>query len=481
MRRRGLRCPRGTSRGARRYDARVSSHPPAPAADGPRVPRRGLGCRELRSRASRVAWVVASAVGFVGLATSAAPARANPPWVAAEHPSSASPTSSRPAQDTPALTLAPPAGEVTAGAVIGVGVFFHNAGEMPRRVVPPERLALRLVTPRSTLETELALATPPAVAFELAPGASRRVSYALALPDTLAGPVALELARPGSASALIQVRRAPSAADPAIADDVTPTASAAETEPARTLPLAPPIPIAEHVIQRFSAHEPNYFLGGDRPTARFQFSFKYQVFDPESEFASEHPWIASMRVGYTQTSLWDVAGTSKPFTDSSYKPEIFWSRDRLDSVRIPGVTQFGLEAGLQHESNGRDGDESRSLNVLYARPVFVLGDPERFHWRVMPKFVAYVFDQSDNPDVERYRGWCDLRVAAGRRDALEVAAQVRVGSGFDRGSVQLDATYPLGSVSDAYLQLQYVTGYGESLLNYDERSESLRFGIALSR
>lgn len=441
-------------------------------------------------------------------------------------PGSASPAHFQQVADPITRVIAPPGVEVESGGTIPVGIYYRNAGPAAHTFVPSERVRVQLVTPRSTLELELVRVEANAGVVELAAGATRYEAYALTLPVELDGRVLVQFPGRESAPALLGVRRkaasdggatppndagpansarnlpgaratitdqgrgaSPSNPDPSAAAPARDRSASADRSPDAVplaadkdgLPLAPPIPIAEHVIQRFSAHEPNYFLGGDRPSTRFQFSFKYQVFDPESEFASEHPWIGSMRVGYTQTSLWDVAGKSKPFTDSSYKPEIFWSRDRLDSVRLPGVTQFGLETGLQHESNGRDGDDSRSLNVFYVRPVLVLGDPERFHWRVMPKFMLYVFDQEDNPDIERYRGWCDLRVAAGRVEGLEVAAQLRVGSGFDRASLQLDATYPLGSVSDAYLQLQYFRGYGESLLRYDEHDESLRFGIALSR
>lgn len=454
-------------------------------------------------------------------------------------PAAASTGSTRQDPDPIHRVIAPPGVEVESGQAIPVGIYYRNEGPDAHRFVPTERVRVQIVTPRSTLDLELVRVEATPGEIELAAGATRYVAYGLMLPVELDGRVLLQFPGRESAPALIQVRRKGSPDEGAVAPDGVgakgvgaeavggdgarkdggdrdvpgkgdSTASGDATggstrgdAPSRApnggqdplqplaphgadaLPLPPPIPIAEHVIQSFSAHEPNYFLAGDRPTARFQLSFKYRVFNPESEFASRHPWISSTRIGFTQTSLWDIGGKSKPFTDSSYKPEVFWSRDRLDSIRIPGVRQFGLEAGLQHESNGRSGADSRSLNVLYVRPVLVLGDPEKFHWRVMPRLTTYVFDLEDNPDIADYRGHGDLRVVAGRIDALEVSALVRVGDGFDRGSLQLDATYPLhalsGGLFDSYLQLQYFNGYGESLLGYDERSESLRFGFALTR
>jgi len=53
------------------------------------------------------------------------------------------------------------------------------------------------------------------------------------------------------------------------------------------------------------------------------------------------------------------------------------------------------------------------------------------------------------------------------------------------GSSDLQATYPLNRLSPGfagYLMVQYFTGYGETLLNYNQREPwSLRFGYAISR
>jgi phospholipase A1/A2 len=59
-----------------------------------------------------------------------------------------------------------------------------------------------------------------------------------------------------------------------------------------------------------------------------------------------------------------------------------------------------------------------------------------------------------------------------------------MGTGANHGSVQLDLTYPtmrfFGSFS-LYLDVQYFTGSGESLLGYNQRTDELRAGLALFR
>jgi len=60
-----------------------------------------------------------------------------------------------------------------------------------------------------------------------------------------------------------------------------------------------------------------------------------------------------------------------------------------------------------------------------------------------------------------------------------------VGDRADRGSLQLDLSYPLlritGDSLAIYAFAQYFTGYGESLLQYDQRVSAFRVGIALYR
>ena len=87
--------------------------------------------------------------------------------------------------------------------------------------------------------------------------------------------------------------------------------------------------------------------------------------------------------------------------------------------------------------------------------------------------------------LPNYRGYADLRVTVGWARGLQLSTTGRLGDDGNRGSVQVDLSYPMmrlfsGSLS-VYLYAQYFTGYGESLLLYDRRSEALRFGFALYR
>ena len=77
------------------------------------------------------------------------------------------------------------------------------------------------------------------------------------------------------------------------------------------------------------------------------------------------------------------------------------------------------------------------------------------------------------------------RVVAGLRDSLQLAAIGRIGRDGNKGSIQLDLTYPLTTLlkgnMDLSLDAQYFYGYGDTLLTYNQRSSIFRFGLALVR
>ena len=55
---------------------------------------------------------------------------------------------------------------------------------------------------------------------------------------------------------------------------------------------------------------PMYFLigGRDPVSARFQFSFRYRIFDEQGVVAETIPVASGVYFGFTQTSLWDLQG-----------------------------------------------------------------------------------------------------------------------------------------------------------------------------
>ena len=212
---------------------------------------------------------------------------------------------------------------------------------------------------------------------------------------------------------------------------------------------------------------------------------KYQLFTDDVWLATRWSGVTNLFVAYTQTSLWDWNEPSAPFYDTSYKPELNYTWQRVDGGHWGEAIRLDLQGGLQHESNGQDDPDSRSLNLAYLRTTVTFGRIGKFQVTVSPKAFVYLGDLSDNSDIADYRGYVELRTILGWSDNVQLAATTRVGEDFDRASLQLDLTYPMWKLpvlrSSVLLQAQYFTGYGESLLRYYERSDSFRAGFALFR
>jgi phospholipase A1 len=228
-----------------------------------------------------------------------------------------------------------------------------------------------------------------------------------------------------------------------------------------------------------SEEDPMYFVLGVRggTTARFQLSFKYRLFDVESGFGRDRPWLSGLYFGYTQNAIWDLSSRSKAFRDTSYRPSLFWKWERSDAKTWLDAARLGLE----HESNGREEPRSRSINIAFVRPEWhwLIGE-ERFEFT--PKFYAYL-DKDENPDIQEYRGYVDWRARYDSGGLWIATAVLRHGTSR-KGSLLLDFSrrtrdLKLGPIS-GYLHVQFFAGYGEDILDYNVRRKSqLRLGFAI--
>jgi outer membrane phospholipase A len=230
-------------------------------------------------------------------------------------------------------------------------------------------------------------------------------------------------------------------------------------------------------------HRPIYVLiGPDSPNVKFQFSTKVPLLAPGSP-EDEDPVLSNLYFAYSQTSLWDVRRPQQATIDTTYMPEAFFAtRTPPFEARRFGASALGFQIGVQHESNGRPGDDSRNVNYVYVQPTVYFGDPQRFHAEFAPKAKVYFGRQSDNPDIEEFLGFVELFGALRFGDGLHITSIGRIGENGDKGSFQLDATYPLNRFRlDAYFQVQYFNGFAESLLGYREHHQEVRLGVGFVR
>ena len=249
--------------------------------------------------------------------------------------------------------------------------------------------------------------------------------------------------------------------------------------------LAPAPSFAENQLL-VAAHEPSYFLVGHREnvtTARFQFSFKYKLFDQDSVTTAWFPPLSGLHFAYTQTSVWDLTAPSKPFRDTSYRPALLW--DWEGKTMAGAVPVWSAQAGFEHESNGKRDGDSRSINTVYIEPRWRSSLEGDGFVQLGARVFSYL-DRSENADISKYRGYATWLMSTGRPDGALYRLAWRQGSTAERYSVQLDASYPLRrqyfANTGGYIYGQIFSGYGETLLDYKvKRPPQIRIGFAVVR
>ena len=361
-------------------------------------------------------------------------------------------------------------------------IYFFNA-DQDTEIPLPEKLTCHLSVQENTLSvTALRVDAIDSPLAELRSGGYVKALYALDLPASVTGTVRLTINGLEGSGMQFEI--------PAEA----PTFKGAVPEHALDKPGQPGSEVTDLSVfinayqpyaRNISFYQPMYFLfGGDPEDTKFQISFKYRFFNPEEPFAQRNPWIKNFFFGYTQTSFWDLDADSRPFEDTSYKPELFF-QSPIINTGIPWIKGLFVQTGFEHESNGAGEDRSRSTNYIYLEPSLIfLKEASFLGLRIAPRFWVYVNNNNrTNPDLDEYRGHYVLRLTFGKGNSFVCDSQFRFA---EKGtSVHVDLTYPLHRLFrgnfDAYLQMQYVNALGESLLNYTERTEGVRVGFAIVR
>lgn len=399
-----------------------------------------------------------------------------------------------------AVSVLRPPREATTRAPLEIRVMYGADGAQPLDVDIPSTVTVTLTNgDTAPIPVVLQRATSDPDHVLLAPGTFRTVVFAAPWPDWARGTMKLDVPGMDVSPSLVVLTRerggwdgegapvAGTAGAAGVADGtgIAGAAGAAAGAPDTTVQARRDLPRTDELpfINRFSAFEPVYFADGSNGAnlARFQLSFKYRVMIPDDPRSLG--FLDNLYLGYTQTSIWDIREESAPFRDTSYMPQFFYFVPDTGWKGGP-VTRTGVMAGLGHESNGRDGPESRGVDIAFVRPSFDFGDLTRYHLTVAPKAYYYLI-KHDNSDIADYRGYVDLLVKYGSPDGFQAAAMLRKGMKSWYGSIDTQFTYPLGKLINpswgGYLWVGYFNGYGEDILDYNKKRWIARIGLSLIR
>lgn len=395
--------------------------------------------------------------------------------------------------------LSTPEPSVSAGQPAILLLSFLNPGTLPLRGVFPGQLELDLRGMNNT-GTTTADRIDSGGFYNIQPQGFGTTAYRFLIPAAFSGEVVVSAEGvPGSSVRFNVTNEVASSTNPIVMPDastlpqgagttgLTKESAALGRQEQRRPDHAGLDSAGEFFRDHFFGYQPMYIImGPDHPNTKLQFSFKYKLVGEDSWLAQQAPWVRGAYFAYTQTSLWDTSAPSAPFLDTSYKPEFLYQwHDIWRRGNSPDWMRFDLDGALGHESNGRDGDASRTLNQAYIRPRLIMGYDGGWQVTVAPRAWVYLGTLTENPEIAAYRGYAELQIRAGKNDSILLDATLRAGNSLEHGSLTLDASYPLRNLTarwlNGYVYVQYFTGYGESFLHYQERSSTFRIGYGLFR
>lgn len=185
--------------------------------------------------------------------------------------------------------------------------------------------------------------------------------------------------------------------------------------------------------------------------------------------------------GYTQSSRWQVYNNdqSRPFRETNYEPEVMftWRNSWSWFAEKTGWDPKMLGVSLNHQSNGRALPLSRSWNRVIGMVGF---EKENSLLQVRPWLrLPEKEGDDDNPDINDYVGRVDylyVHKNQGHEYSLLLRHNLRFNSD-SRGAVEADWAFPLRGNLRGHLQ--FFSGYGESLIDYNHRSDYLGLGASL--
>lgn len=160
-------------------------------------------------------------------------------------------------------------------------------------------------------------------------------------------------------------------------------------------------------------------------------------------------------------------------TDLNFNPGIGLAKPLFVRNRFIGKAFFLIE----HESNGKDGEQSRSWNKI-SLGASIMIDP---NLTVHGKFWIPIVDGINNKDILDYCGLYQVGVQVysnNRRFSGSVLLTKRKGWKLNYNTV-VELSYRLWRRENQYLFLQYYNGYGEGLLDYNKFHSQLRIGIVI--
>lgn len=208
----------------------------------------------------------------------------------------------------------------------------------------------------------------------------------------------------------------------------------------------------------------------ERSEIKYQLSFKVPVWKNIFHTPS------TLYLAYTQLSYWQAYNTTAFFRETDYEPELFLANEINIPIYHDWFINF-LNVGAVHQSNGFGGNMERSWNRIY---IEAISSTDHFMMSIKPWIVFHDSTMREhNPNIADYLGYGQILFAYKYYNQV-ITLQMHSLFEFSgrRLTGELTWSFPITSYLNGYLQV--FSGYGQSLIEYNHRTNSAGIGIALS-
>ena len=226
----------------------------------------------------------------------------------------------------------------------------------------------------------------------------------------------------------------------------------------------------------FTLFRDNYFLVGSNPVqkpTKYNSDVRFQISIAQKLTKTTLPGGTYLFLTYTQKVMWDVFKKSMPMHDLSFNPGIGLSKPIFAKDRFIGKATLLLE----HESNGRDGINSRSWNRVSLGATVMIDKWLTVHGKLWIPIV----DGENNRDILDYTGLWQNGLVVNTPDQKffwGITLVKRRGWNLNFNTT-FDFGWRIHKNSNQYFYIQYYNGYAENLLDYNKFHQRLRIGIII--
>ncbi|MEM6320401.1 MAG: phospholipase A [Bacteroidota bacterium] len=232
---------------------------------------------------------------------------------------------------------------------------------------------------------------------------------------------------------------------------------------------------SETKVPAFSMYGDNYFITGtalgstptvDNSDVKLRFGFKHSL------IRKNMPFDTYLFFTYQQLSFWDFYKESAPFRETNYNPGLGLGK----LIRKDGQTKGVLFLEIEHESNGRDEENSRSWNSVTLEGQWLLSPS----WQLeAAAWAPFSVEEETTGDLLDYRGYFSVGTTWKMSPRWFMDAEVHPAfTDGIRGNVQVGLYFKYIRKENRYLYLQFFNGYAEDLIDFQANRTRLRVGIA---